>query len=296
VLLAIVAAEEMPAGSRAFAISLISVTGALGVGFVLFALPLADRSTDGWRATYLIPVLFIPLLAYVARHLPESRRFVATHADAHMAGHGKRFWLLAVSALLLALFTAPASQLMNDFLRDERGFTGAKIAAFTIITNIPGGIGIVVGGRLADTRGRRIVGAVGIFGGVSLTVAMVLSSGWSMWVLSAFGAVLGAMVVPAIGVYGPELFPTSLRGRANATISILGVAGSVTGLLIAGSLLDRWDDLGPALAVLAVGPLLMAMLVLFAYPETVHQELEDLNPEDRDLAGPATAVERPPVH
>ena len=32
--------------------------------------------------------------------------------------------------------------------------------------------------------------------------------------------------------------------------------------------------------MLAIGPLLMAVLVLVAYPETAHRELEDLNPED----------------
>ena len=121
----------------------------------------------------------------------------------------------------------------------------------------------MVGGRLADTRGRRLVGAFGVIGGTLLTVAMVLLGGWPMWVLSVAGAICGAMVVPALGVYGPELFPTSLRGRANGAISILGVTGSVLGPGgRPGCLSDRWDGLGPALAVLAIGPLLMAVLVL----------------------------------
>ena len=102
-----------------------------------------------------------------------------------------------------------------------------------------------------------------------------------MWGMSMLAAVAGAMVVPAITVYGPELFPTSLRGRANGIIAILGVTGSVIGLLAAGWLSERWDGLGPALALLSIGPLIMAVLVLVAYPETAHQELEELNPEDR---------------
>ena len=92
-------------------------------------------------------------------------------------------------------------------------------------------------------------------------------------------------------MYGPELFPTSLRGRANGTIAILGVTGSVIGLLTAGWLSEAWDGLGPALALLAVGPLVMALLVLVAYPETAHRELEELNPEDR--IGPTGAVPSP---
>lgn len=289
VLLTIVAAEEMPSGSRAFAVSLLTMAGALGVGVCLIALPLADISTSSWRLLYALALLGLPAVRHVSRHLAESRRFVVTHANAGMAGHGRRFWLLAISALLLSLFTAPATQFMNEFLRDERGFSASRISLFTILTNAPGIIGIVVGGRLADTRGRRVVGAVGVAGGVGLTVAMVLSGGWPMWALSVLGGVVGAATVPALGVYGPELFPTSLRGRANGIIAILGVTGSVVGLLVAGYLSDRWNGLGPALAVLSVGPALMAVLVLVAYPETAHRELEDLNPEDLPAGSPQAA-------
>jgi MFS family permease len=280
VLLAILVAEEMPAGSRAYGVSILTMAGALGVGMALWILPLADTGPGGWRLLYGLGLLWLPAVVLVGRHLQESRRFAVTHVDTGMAGHGRRFWLLAVSALLLNLFTAPASQLMNEFLRDERGFSAARISLFTILTNTPGGLGILVGGRLADVRGRRLVGAVGVAGGTILTVAMVLSGGWPMWGLSVLGAMIGAATVPALGVYGPELFPTSLRGRANGVISILGVTGSVIGLLVAGLLSDRWDGLGPALCVLAIGPVAMAVLVLVAYPETAHRELEELNPED----------------
>jgi MFS family permease len=280
VLLGIVAAEEMPAGSRAFALTLLAAAAALGAGLCLMVLPLADLGEGGWRIVYAGGLLLLPLVRLVARHLPESRRYDATHAQVGMAGHGRRFWLLACSALLLALFTTPASQLLNEFLRDEQGFSATRITMFSIITNTPGAIGLVVGGRLADIRGRRIVGAVGVTGGTLLTVAMVLAGGWPMWVLSAGGAIVGTMVVPALGVYGPELFPTALRGRANGIIAILGVTGSVIGLASAGFLSDRWNGLGPALALLSIGPLLMAALVLIAYPETARRELEELNPED----------------
>ena len=290
VLLAVIAAEEMPAGARAYAVSLISMAGALGVGMCLWVLPLADLDERAWRLLFLLGLAGVPVVRHVARHLGESRRFTVVHADVGMAGHGRRFWLLALSALLLSLFTAPATQLMNEFLRDERGFSAARISLFTILTNTPGGIGILVGARLADTRGRRLVGAVGITGGVVLTVAMVLSGGWPMWAFSVVGAVVGAATVPALGVYGPELFPTSLRGKANGIIAILGVAGSVIGLVTAGYLSERWDGLGPALAVLSVGPLAMALLVLLAYPETAHRELEELNPEDQLAAAASRAA------
>src|SRR5438445_85338 len=53
----IVAAEEMPRRARAYAISLLGMTSALGVGICVLALRLADIDDQGWRLLYLIPLL-----------------------------------------------------------------------------------------------------------------------------------------------------------------------------------------------------------------------------------------------
>jgi MFS family permease len=281
ILITVVAAEEMPAGSRAYATGLLVMTGALGAGQAVWLLPIADAGERAWRVLFVVPLLALPLLRSVGRRLPETRRFERPHADARVAGHGRRFWLLAASALLLAVFTSPASLFQNDYLRDERGYSAARIALFTLATNTPAAIGIVVGGRIADIRGRRVVGAVGVVGGTAFTVLMFAQGGSAMWLWSVVGGILGAAVVPALTVYGPELFPTSLRGRANAVITVLGVTGSIIGLSAGGRLADHYGSFAPGFALLAIGPLLMAALVLVAYPETAHVELEDLNPEDR---------------
>ncbi|HJR26997.1 MAG TPA: MFS transporter [Acidimicrobiales bacterium] len=280
VLLTVIVAEEMPAGARAYGVTILGLSGALGVGVCLIALPLADLGEPAWRILFVLPLAGLPAIRWAGRLLPESRRFEVPHTDLAMRGHSRRLALLAGAALLLALFKDPASQLLNEFLRDERGFSASRISLFNIFTNLPGLIGVIVGGRLADSHGRRGVGAVALIGGTALLVAQMLSSGWEMWVLSIVGSIVAAAAIPALGVYGPELFPTSLRGRANGVITALGVVGTVTGLVVAGVLSDRWDGLGPALVPLSVGPLLVGVLVFVAYPETARHELEELNPED----------------
>lgn len=279
VIVGVVAAEEMPKGSRAYAASLLVMTAALGAGICVMMLPLADLSTGGWRLIHAMVILGLPLSRSISRHLPESRRFVAPHREVSLSGHGKRLTLLAVSGVLLMSFATPASQLQNEFLRDERGMSATAIALFTLLTVTPAGIGVVIGGHIADTRGRRIIGAIGVSGGAVLTTAIYFASGWMMWLWSLIAGIVGSVALPVLAVYGPELFPTSLRGRANGIVTLFNVVGSTLGLLIAGQLADH---LGVArgLGLLLVGPLILGGLFLTLYPETARRDLDELNPED----------------
>jgi len=282
------AAEEVPAHARAWTASVLALINALGAGLCVMTLPLADLGPRGWRLSYVVPLLFLPLVVAAARRLPESRRFVRLQTGAtttagaapRLRGHGRRLALLATGGFLAAAFVNPASQLQNTFLADERGFSGARITLFTLLTGTPASIGVIVGGRLAE-RSRRLVGATGLIVGTTLVVLAYLAAGWPLWALGIVAGIFSAATVPALAVYGPELFPTAVRGRANGVISVVSRVGAVTGLLAAGLLSSRLGGLGPALAVLATGPLLLAVLVLAAYPETASRELEDLNPEDR---------------
>jgi len=303
ILIVIVAAEEMPARSRAWAMSVLVLCAGLGAGMAVWVLPVADLHISAWRAVYVVPLAGVAVMAWVGQHLPESRRFevagggfrpsedgsagIAPDAEA-AERRRRRLALLAASAFLIAMFAAPASGLRNDFLKDEREFSAAAISLFTVVTSTPIGIGVLAGGYLADRRGRRPVGAAGLVAGAVFVAWAYFTDGAALWSLTLAGGVLGAVAVPALAVYGPELFGTFRRGRANGLIVTVGVAGSALGLFVAGWLSDALDGrLGPALALLAVGPLAVAALVLWKYPETAGQELEALNPEDRDPGDPA---------
>ena len=296
ILIVVLAVEEMPARSRAWAMSVLVLCAGLGSGMAVWVLPVADLHIAAWRTVYLVPLAGVAVVAWAGRRLPESRRFVSvgggqdrregapphSPADAEAAARRRRrLALLAVSAFLILMFAAPASGLRNDFLKDERDFSAATISLFTLVTNTPVGIGILAGGYLADRRGRRPTGAAGLVLGTVFAVWGYFTDGAALWLLSLAGGVLGAIAVPALAVYGPELFGTHRRGRSNGLITTVGVAGSALGNLVAGWLSDALGGrLGPALALLAVGPLIVAVLVLWKYPETAGQELEDLNPED----------------
>ena len=57
------------------------------------------------------------------------------------------------------------------------------------------------------------------------------------------------------------------------------IGGSV-GLIVAGRLLDAGWTYGRVMAVLALAPLLVAVMVLISFPETAHRELEEISPDD----------------
>ena len=120
---------------------------------------------------------------------------------------------------------------------------------------------------------------------------MVLSAAAGpMWALSLVGAIIGAAAIPALGVYGPELFPTSLRGKANGLITVAAVAGH--GHRPAGGRrpvrpLGRPRQ-APRCCCRSARSCWRCWCWL-AYPETAHRELEELNPEDPSLSGAAGA-------
>jgi MFS family permease len=285
-LLAVIAAEEMPAGARAYALSLLSMTGALGAGIALWVLPIADLGERAWRVLYVVPLVFVPVVIRFGRLIPESRRFTRTHRNVPLGGHYQRLLLVAAIWLLYNIFAGPQSQFLNEYLRDERGMSAAMISLFVVITSTPASIGIVVGGRLADTRGRRVIGAVAAAVGAALIALSFVVGGLAMWITALLGGIVAAAMVPALAVYGPELFPTSLRGRANGIVSLTAMGGSVVGLVAAGRLEESLGSFGRTMSLLAVAPVLMALIVLLFFPETARRELEEINPED-DLAGRA---------
>ncbi|MEO8692012.1 MAG: MFS transporter [Acidimicrobiales bacterium] len=292
----VAAAEELPAGSRAYGVSVLALAAGLGAGMAVWVLPLADLGTRGWRLIYLLPALGLPLTVYVARRLPETKRFEVSEQMARVKNvssiNRQRLLLLAVSSFLVLMFRSPASQLQNEFLKDERGFSASRIALFTVVTSTPVGLGVMVGGRLADVRGRRAVAAVGLVVGSLGTAIAFLAHGWPLWAWQAGGIIVGAVTIPALGTYGPEMFSTRSRGRANGLITLAGMAGSSFGLIVAGVMSDH-VGLGKALLVLSVGPLLVAALVVLRYPETAHIELEVLNPDDQAPSGPQSGDTAP---
>lgn len=279
ILIAVVVAEEMPRNSRAYAVSIMAMASGLGAGVAVMALPLADLGENGWRLVYVVTLIWLVVAVDVSRRLPETERFERPHVVAPPIDRG-RLLTLGVVAVFANFFVAPASAYQNRYLREIRGFDAGMISLFTLTTATPAALGLILGGRLADFRGRRRLIATAIPVATVLVLASFVVGGAPMW-LSAFGGgFVGGVAYPALAVYRAELFPTGNRGRAAGLLTASALIGGIGGLLLVGQLLDRGQSYGQVIGVVAVAQVVVVLVVLARFPETAHRELEDLNPED----------------
>lgn len=279
ILIAVVVAEEMPRNSRAYAVSIMAMASGLGAGVAVMALPLADLGENGWRLVYVVTLIWLVVAVDVSRRLPETERFERPHVVAPPIDRG-RLLTLGVVAVFANFFVAPASAYQNRYLREIRGFDAGMISLFTLTTATPAALGLILGGRLADFRGRRRLIATAIPVATVLVLASFVVGGAPMW-LSAFGGgFIGGVAYPALAVYRAELFPTGNRGRAAGLLTASALIGGIGGLLLVGQLLDRGQSYGQVIGVVAIAQVVVVLIVLTRFPETAHRELEDLNPED----------------
>lgn len=287
-LVGVIASEEMPKNSRAYAVSVLAMASGFGAGIAVMSLRLADTGESGWRLVYLVSIIWCVVALDLVRRLPETRRFAAEAAREDRPRRAprldkKRFALLAAVAFMGNIFISPASFFQNSYLEDVRNFSAGDIGLFSILVGTPAGIGLIVGGRIADQRGRRRLISVALPASVVAIVAAFSMGGLGLWVFSLLGGILGSSVFPAMAVYRTELFPTANRTRAAGFITAFALVGGIGGLLATGQLLDRDWSYGSVMALMALGQVVVTVLVVAAYPETAHTELEDLNPEDDPL-------------
>jgi MFS family permease len=281
----------MPKSSRAYAVSILAMANGLGAGVAVIALPLADIGDSGWRLVYVLALIWLVVAVDLTRRLPETARYERHLNRHHVAStqvkavekttsKKRRLGIQMAVAFFGNLLLSPASFFQNSYLKDERGFTAGMVAIFTLVTSTPAVVGLIVGGRVADRRGRRYVAASCVpLGAVLIALSFQFHAIW-MWLAAIIGAIVAAAAYPSLAVYRTELFPTAHRGRAAYLILATALLGGSLSLLLTGALLDSGLSYGTVMLALVVGPAMVSVIVLATYPETAHRELEELNPED----------------
>ncbi|WP_410581866.1 MFS transporter [Amycolatopsis sp. lyj-108] len=289
------------------------------LGFFLAALSYAVLGAYGWRLMMGIAVLPALLVYFLRRHVPEppeirgtiaarrarrasgrrieQDRFVLARlltppllrptliGTALATGSLVSFWSVSSWYPQVIRQAAAAAQLGPDV-------ANSRVALASMLFNAGGVAGYATWGFLADAIGRRRAFLTSFaISAVSVAFLFPFQPGWGTFLviipIAGFG-LYGAL--SGILVYGPELFPPSVRATGMALYNGIGRYLTAAGPLVAGVIAVSWfgGDLGLATScVVAIG-LLGALGLLFA-PETRGLPLPS-DPDPVPVPAPGTAA------
>jgi DHA1 family bicyclomycin/chloramphenicol resistance-like MFS transporter len=287
----IAAVEEAPEGARAFATAMFALALGVGIALGVIFLPFADLGNYGWRISFIVSAGALFFLPFVGRQLRETRRYNTLVGQSVERGrlrevfassYRARFVLLGLVAFVTNVFIAPSSQLTNRYLTRAHDFSNSDVAGFrTVTAGLPGVIGVLLAGRLTESRGRRPVAVVGLLVATAFQMLFFVANDDALlWVAPTIAIVAAACAGLALGTLDAELFPTETRGTSNGFLLVAGVAGSAVGLVVATQLRDLMGGLGPAIAVCGIPTLIAAILLVPRLPETATRSLDDVSPTE----------------
>ncbi len=274
----ILAVESAGEYSRAFAVAMVTLATGAGYGIGVLSLPFTDLHPNAWRFIFLAAGSTIVFLPRWYRRCPESQRYVTVRQQGRPTGRLRLPHVLGLGlvTMLSNVFAAPASQLMNRFLEDTRGYSGTQISLFRGITNgLPGMLGVLWGGRRAEANGRESSIMLGLVLGSASTAVLFAGPSWLTWPASVIAVVCAGLVGTSFGTFSAELSPTRTRGGLAGLLALVGVMGSIIGLVLAPRLGNALGGLGNGLAVLSIAPVI-SLVALRWLPETARQTLDDI--------------------
>jgi MFS family permease len=273
----VILAEELSPQVRALGIGIYALAGAMGTGLGLILLPIAERTEDSYRLLFGLTAVGFLALPLLMRFLKESRAYVqyakaVTFRKALAAGLGRHFWPLAGMAFFIAAFSSPAFDFVLERLIDDLSWETAPARFLLIVFSGIGSAGLVIGGRLADSIGRRRTSvaamALGLIGGVAFYTQ---SSGWVLAPAILVASLGATMLTPAFAAHRSELFPTRIRATAAGWVTNVAILGSITGFTIGALLVDE-IGLSATISFLGAG-VVVAMFLVLRLPETRGMDL-----------------------
>lgn len=270
-------AEEIAPGRRALGLGIYALAGAMGSGLGLVLVPIAEQSPDAWKTLFGLTAIGFILTPLLNRFLRESRAFSPhgrdfTFGEVLDSGLARHFWPLAGMAFFIALFSSPALNFVMERLVDDLEWEAAPARFLLIVFSGLGTVGLILGGRMADSIGRRhttvVALVLGLAGGIGF---YTLSSGWLL-APAIFLATMGlSMLTPTFAAHRSELFPTRVRAMTAGWITNVAIAGSITGFVIGAFVVDR-AGLPATISLLGSG-LLVSIYLVLRLPETRGMDL-----------------------
>lgn len=267
-------------------------------GFFIASAVYALWGSLGWRFMMGLAVIPALLVWFIRRYVPEppeieagiqarkerKARGQATHEDSFVLRRLFAPPLLKPTLVCTALATGSLiafwsvstwyPQIIRNMTEDSSlpdSLADHRVAVASMLFNAGGIIGYASWGFLADALGRRKTFALSFIVSAA-AIAYVFPFGHSYTEYVVAMPILGFGLFGALSgtfIYGPELFPPTVRATALALSNSVGRIITASGPLIAGVIATSWfsGNLGLATATIAAVGLIAVIGLLFA-PET----------------------------
>ncbi|MBM2614754.1 DHA2 family efflux MFS transporter permease subunit [Actinoplanes sp. LDG1-06] len=182
------------------------------------------------------------------RHAGQPERPPAQHPDGPPSGHKGRWWALVVLAMaqLMVVLDGTIVNIALPTAQADLGFSDAGRQWVVTGYALAFGSLLLLGGRLADSLGRRRMFVIGLIGFALASVLGGLAGGIEMLIAArvlqgAFGAVLAPA---ALSLLSTTFTDPAERGKAFGIFGAISGAGGAVGLLLGGVLTEhvswRW--------------------------------------------------------
>jgi len=290
----IIIGEEYPTRWRGFGIALLSGVTAVGTIVAFLAAGQVLKSHD-WRVMYAIGLIPLVLIFLFRLGMRETRRYEEIARE-----RGEQSWAQMWAHLLIpfqkeyrarsllvtmiwncnSLVTSPATTFWTIHAARNLGYSAAQYGSVVAVGYLAGFLfGSPLAAYLMNRLGRRIscagfyiTAAVAIFGLFStatpaMPVQMLLMS---LTVVSFLGA------NAVTNTYATELFPTAIRATGYSwTTNLFGRIMEFLAPALIGVLAIR-IGIPDAVGLMAIGPIIGALVVLVYAPETRGMTLEEI--------------------
>ena len=253
------------------------------------------QNTENWRALYILGAFPLVLVLGLRLGMRETRRFEAIQQDAPKTKRSLREhfqnaitpWApryrkrSAVVTLLwnsVHLVTAPSVVYWVIFAREDLGLTAVQVGDIVFWGYAGGVAGHFTAGSLIDRIGRKYTcSGFYVLAAISITLLYQVHSLAGQYTFMIATVYCFGAANTATHVYASELFPTEIRATGYGwTTNLLGRVTEVATPAIIGALILPLGGIPTAIALVAIGPVIGAALVLRYAPETRGLTLEEI--------------------
>jgi MFS family permease len=240
-LAAVMTTELTTAARRVTALAIVTAGSAVGAGLSAVVHGIV-RGPDAFRILFATAVLPAVLAFVLVRRLPESRGRARSAVVPRLGTVPREMWgrlgiVMGVTAAIGAI-SGPANGFA--FVYGERilKLSPGFVSTVVVLSAVPGLIGLLVGRRIADRRGRRLALAVGVFAFGAASV-LAYSGGSDAFVAGYIvGVFAGGIFGPPAAAVATESFPAAERATAGGWIVVASVIGALAGLSVFGPVFD----------------------------------------------------------